>query len=252
MLPQIAQGESNKVWIIPSEITQALGQLGAALARAGSRRRPRRHPSDRAGRPARSQRRWSATTAGVEELAPEVEIDMTIRADDPEVYRGHEGLWRYRGGHHRALGVRDEVHRTSSAATRCSSVRTDADAARAASGVQFSEPDRLSATASGRARDPDDAAHRRRCARSRTSRPVVRAPPASSLSQPMFDSLSDRLQAALGDVRSRGKLTEDDVNKAMRQVRLALLEADVNFKVVKQFTDGGEGARARPGRARPR
>ena len=52
----------------------------------------------------------------------------------------------------------------------------------------------------------------------------------------VFDALSDRLQEALGDVRSRGKLTEDDVNKAMRQVRLALLEADVNFKVVKQFT----------------
>src|SRR3954453_16719177 len=52
----------------------------------------------------------------------------------------------------------------------------------------------------------------------------------------VFDALSDRLQAALGDVRSRGKLTEDDVNAAMRQVRLALLEADVNFKVVKQFT----------------
>jgi signal recognition particle subunit SRP54 len=52
----------------------------------------------------------------------------------------------------------------------------------------------------------------------------------------MFDALSDRLQAALGDVRSRGQLTEEDVNKAMRQVRLALLEADVNFKVVKQFT----------------
>ena len=53
----------------------------------------------------------------------------------------------------------------------------------------------------------------------------------------VFDALSDRLQAALGDVRSRGKLTEDDVAKAMRQVRLALLEADVNFKVVKQFTE---------------
>jgi signal recognition particle subunit SRP54 len=52
----------------------------------------------------------------------------------------------------------------------------------------------------------------------------------------MFDALSDRLQEALGDVRSRGKLTEDDVAAAMRQVRLALLEADVNFKVVKQFT----------------
>jgi signal recognition particle subunit SRP54 len=53
----------------------------------------------------------------------------------------------------------------------------------------------------------------------------------------VFDTLSDRLQAALGDVRSRGKLTEDDVAKAMRQVRLALLEADVNFKVVKEFTN---------------
>ena len=53
----------------------------------------------------------------------------------------------------------------------------------------------------------------------------------------MFDALSERLQAALDDVRSRGKLTEDDITKAMRQVRLALLEADVNFKVVKQFTE---------------
>jgi signal recognition particle subunit SRP54 len=52
----------------------------------------------------------------------------------------------------------------------------------------------------------------------------------------MFESLSEKLQAALSDVRSRGKLNEDDVNKAMREIRLALLEADVNFKVVKQFT----------------
>ncbi|HEY6781343.1 MAG TPA: signal recognition particle protein [Thermoleophilaceae bacterium] len=52
----------------------------------------------------------------------------------------------------------------------------------------------------------------------------------------MFDALSDRLQAALDDVRSRGTLSEDDISKAMRQVRLALLEADVNFKVVKEFT----------------
>ncbi|HEV2724452.1 MAG TPA: signal recognition particle protein [Thermoleophilaceae bacterium] len=52
----------------------------------------------------------------------------------------------------------------------------------------------------------------------------------------MFDALSERLNDALGDVRSRGKLTEDEISKAMRQVRLALLEADVNFKVVKQFT----------------
>jgi signal recognition particle subunit SRP54 len=52
----------------------------------------------------------------------------------------------------------------------------------------------------------------------------------------MFDQLSDRLQATLSDVRSRGKLTESDVDRAMREIRLALLEADVNFKVVKEFT----------------
>ena len=52
----------------------------------------------------------------------------------------------------------------------------------------------------------------------------------------MFDTLSERLKDALSDVRSRGSLTEEDVTKAMRQVRLALLEADVNLKVVKDFT----------------
>ena len=52
----------------------------------------------------------------------------------------------------------------------------------------------------------------------------------------MFDSLSEKLQGTLAGVRQRGALTEDDINKAMREIRLALLEADVNFKVVKQFT----------------
>jgi signal recognition particle subunit SRP54 len=52
----------------------------------------------------------------------------------------------------------------------------------------------------------------------------------------MFDQLSDRLQETLSGVRSRGKLSEADVDRAMREIRLALLEADVNFKVVKQFT----------------
>ncbi|HWM62563.1 MAG TPA: signal recognition particle protein [Solirubrobacterales bacterium] len=52
----------------------------------------------------------------------------------------------------------------------------------------------------------------------------------------MFEQLSDRLQATLSDVRSRGKLSEGDVDAAMREIRLALLEADVNFKVVKSFT----------------
>jgi len=52
----------------------------------------------------------------------------------------------------------------------------------------------------------------------------------------MFDQLSERLQSTLSDVRSRGKLNESDVDSAMREIRLALLEADVNFKVVKAFT----------------
>jgi signal recognition particle subunit SRP54 len=52
----------------------------------------------------------------------------------------------------------------------------------------------------------------------------------------MFDQLSERLQGVLGDLRARGKLSEEDVEKALREVRLALLEADVNFKVVKDFT----------------
>ena len=52
----------------------------------------------------------------------------------------------------------------------------------------------------------------------------------------MFESLSDKLQATLTDVRGRGTLTEDDIKAAMREIRLALLEADVNFKVVKEFT----------------
>ena len=51
----------------------------------------------------------------------------------------------------------------------------------------------------------------------------------------IFESLSARLQATFKKLRGHGKLTEDDVNEAMREVRMALLEADVNFKVVKQF-----------------
>jgi len=53
----------------------------------------------------------------------------------------------------------------------------------------------------------------------------------------MFDSLAEKLQATLSDVRNRGTLTERDVDAAMREIRLALLEADVNFKIVRQFTD---------------
>ncbi len=51
----------------------------------------------------------------------------------------------------------------------------------------------------------------------------------------MFDSLSEKLDAVFKKLRGRGRLTEEDVQAAMREVRLALLEADVNFKVVKDF-----------------
>ncbi|WP_188992564.1 signal recognition particle protein [Paenibacillus nasutitermitis] len=50
-----------------------------------------------------------------------------------------------------------------------------------------------------------------------------------------FEGLSTRLQNVFGKLRGKGKVSEDDVNEAMREVRLALLEADVNFKVVKDF-----------------
>jgi signal recognition particle subunit SRP54 len=52
----------------------------------------------------------------------------------------------------------------------------------------------------------------------------------------MFDSLAEKLQGTLADVRNHGTLTEGDIDGAMREIRLALLEADVNFKVVRQFT----------------
>ncbi|HEY2142437.1 MAG TPA: signal recognition particle protein [Solirubrobacteraceae bacterium] len=52
----------------------------------------------------------------------------------------------------------------------------------------------------------------------------------------MFDSLAEKLQGTLADVRKHGTLSEEDIDGAMREIRLALLEADVNFKVVRQFT----------------
>ena len=54
----------------------------------------------------------------------------------------------------------------------------------------------------------------------------------------MFDTLSDKLQATLGDLRGKGRLDEETISKAMREIRLALLEADVNFGVVKEFVAG--------------
>jgi signal recognition particle subunit SRP54 len=51
----------------------------------------------------------------------------------------------------------------------------------------------------------------------------------------MFESLQTKLNAVFDKLASRGRLTEQDVDTALREVRLALLEADVNFKVVKQL-----------------
>lgn len=52
----------------------------------------------------------------------------------------------------------------------------------------------------------------------------------------MFDNLSDKLQSIFSGLRGKGRLTEEDIDTAMREIRMALFEADVNFKVVKEFT----------------
>ena len=53
----------------------------------------------------------------------------------------------------------------------------------------------------------------------------------------MFESLSKRLEGVFTNLSGKGKLTEADVNEAMREVRMAMLEADVSYKVVRQFVD---------------
>ena len=53
----------------------------------------------------------------------------------------------------------------------------------------------------------------------------------------MFENLSDRLQNAIHKIKGYGKITEDNINEMMREIRLSLLEADVNYKVVKEFTN---------------
>ena len=52
-----------------------------------------------------------------------------------------------------------------------------------------------------------------------------------------FEGLAEKLNQAFKKLRSKGKLSENDVKEAMREVRLALLEADVNYKVAKDFTN---------------
>ena len=53
----------------------------------------------------------------------------------------------------------------------------------------------------------------------------------------MFESLSDRLQSAIHKMKGYGKITEDNINEVLKEIRLSLLEADVNYKVVKEFTN---------------
>ena len=53
----------------------------------------------------------------------------------------------------------------------------------------------------------------------------------------MFETLGDRLQSAIHKIKGYGKITEDNISDMMREIRLALLEADVNYKVVKEFTN---------------
>jgi len=53
----------------------------------------------------------------------------------------------------------------------------------------------------------------------------------------MFANLAEKLQNTLRKLRGKGKLSEKDVDLALREIRLALLEADVNFKVVKEFVE---------------
>src|SRR5881227_3912927 len=65
--------------------------------------------------------------------------------------------------------------------------------------------------------------------------PLTGPKTAASTLADVFDTLSDRLQGALGDLRKRGTLDDEAISKAMREIRLALLEADVNFQVVKDF-----------------
>ena len=55
-----------------------------------------------------------------------------------------------------------------------------------------------------------------------------------------FESLTDKLQNVFKNLRSKGRLTEADVKTALKEVKMALLEADVNFKVVKQFVKSVE------------
>ena len=53
----------------------------------------------------------------------------------------------------------------------------------------------------------------------------------------MFESLGDRLQNAIHKIKGYGKITEENISEMMREIRLSLLEADVNYKIVKDFIE---------------
>ena len=186
VLPQIAQGESNKVWIIPSEVTQALSQLSD-----GWRRRSRRSSACR---------RWTSSARFLEGRR----VQRGLDGADPET-RWHSPAGQPAGPQLSAIPISD-LSRRSRSSSRPSSCLPTAAAGRDRSSRQLD-----------------------------STTPVAWRSSLEPASR-MFDSLSEKLQATLSDVRSRGKLTEDDVAKAMRAIRLALLEADVNLAVVKQFT----------------
>ena len=65
-----------------------------------------------------------------------------------------------------------------------------------------------------------------------------------------FEGLTEKLSAAFKKLRGKGRLSESDVKEAMREIRLALLEADVSYKVVKDFIKENDRARGRRGCAR--
>src|ERR1051326_5574797 len=68
---------------------------------------------------------------------------------------------------------------------------------------------------------------------------MIRRPPRSTLFPytTLFRSLSDKLQKVFKNLRGEGRLSAEHIDEALKEIRIALLEADVNFKVVKQFTD---------------
>ena len=174
MLPSLAQGSANKVFVIPSDFSQALGHISGALA-------PPPPPDD--GPPPRKPR------------AKEGDSRPTRRRVRPRPTRRPPPAPRARPSRRR----RAPRGRASSGWPRRSRRR-----------------------------------HRRRTrTRRRPARPCTSSP---SIVSGVFDSLAEKLQGTLAGVRQRGALTDDDLKAAMREIRLALLEADVNFKVVKQFT----------------